>query len=176
MPSDARGYAIRKAGTNDAAALAAFAMRTFVDTFAPDNTAADMALYTATAFGEAVQRAELADARNTIYLATDRDGIAGYVMLRDGPAPDAGLAHEAMEINRLYVDVSRIGSGLGAALMQQSLSHAESVGADVIWLAVWEHNPRAIRFYRRWGFEQVGTQVFVLGTDHQTDLVMMRRV
>ncbi len=47
-------------------------------------------------------------------------------------------------------------------------------GARTLWLGVWEHNPRAIAFYRKCGFEDVGTQVFVLGADHQRDLVLAR--
>jgi len=43
-----------------------------------------------------------------------------------------------------------------------------------VWLGVWEHNPRAIAFYRKWGFEAVGEHVFVVGTDPQRDLVMTR--
>ena len=41
-----------------------------------------------------------------------------------------------------------------------------------IWLGVWDLNEAALRFYRRWGFQPVGTQPFILGSDHQTDLVL----
>ena len=46
---------------------------------------------------------------------------------------------------------------------------------DVVWLDVWEKNLRAIEFYRRWGFVEVGTQGFVLGSDVQHDLLMQKR-
>jgi ribosomal protein S18 acetylase RimI-like enzyme len=60
--------------------------------------------------------------------------------------------------------------------MQACLTEAESAGCDLIWLGVWEHNPRAIGFYRKWGFRQVGAQRFQLGAELQTDLVMARQV
>jgi hypothetical protein len=41
---------------------------------------------------------------------------------------------------------------------------------------VWERNPRAIRFYGKYGFRPVGDQTFVLGTDPQRDLVLERPV
>jgi hypothetical protein len=41
---------------------------------------------------------------------------------------------------------------------------------------VWERNARAIRFYEQWDFHPAGTQPFLLGTDLQTDLVMVRRI
>jgi ribosomal protein S18 acetylase RimI-like enzyme len=46
----------------------------------------------------------------------------------------------------------------------------------VIWLGTWDQNARGIRFYEKWGFEKVGTQTFLLGTDPQSDVVMARRV
>ena len=42
-----------------------------------------------------------------------------------------------------------------------------------MWLGVWERNERAKGFYRKCGFLDVGSQPFILGEDHQTDLVMV---
>jgi ribosomal protein S18 acetylase RimI-like enzyme len=56
--------------------------------------------------------------------------------------------------------------------MNASINEAKERGYDSIWLGVWEKNQRAIDFYRRWGFEEVGTHTFKLGTDPQNDFVM----
>ena len=45
-----------------------------------------------------------------------------------------------------------------------------------MYLGVWEHNPRAIAFYRKWSFEKVGQHSFMLGDDEQTDWLMRRAV
>lgn len=170
------GVSIRRADMTDAARLAMLARQTFVDTFGPDNTAADMASYTARAFGEDIQRAELSDSRIIVFVAEQNGEAVGYAMLHEGPAPDCVNAHDAIEIARLYSVHRLLGSGIGAALMQRCLDEAESRGKDVVWLGVWEHNARAIAFYRRWGFADAGTQPFVLGRDRQTDRVMFRGV
>lgn len=170
------GVSIRRADTSDAARLASLARATFVDTFGRDNTAADMALYTAHAFGEDIQRAELSDSRVIVLIAEQNGEAVGYAMLREGPAPDCVGARDAIEIARLYSVQRLIGSGIGAALMQRCLTEVESRGKDVVWLGVWEHNARAIAFYRRWGFVDAGTQQFVLGRDRQIDRVMFRGV
>jgi len=47
-------------------------------------------------------------------------------------------------------------------------------GSDVAWLGVWERNPKAIAFYRKFAFQEVGEHVFQLGNDAQRDLVMVR--
>jgi ribosomal protein S18 acetylase RimI-like enzyme len=60
--------------------------------------------------------------------------------------------------------------------MRAAAEHAGVAGARTLWLGVWERNPRAIAFYRKCGFTEVGTQTFVLGTDHQRDLVLERPI
>jgi ribosomal protein S18 acetylase RimI-like enzyme len=167
---------IRPATPADAGVLAALAAEAFTDTFGADNAPGDMAAYLATAFGESIQRAEIVDPRNTVLLAERGGDMIGYAMLREGDAPrDVGDA-DAIEIARLYSFTRWIGSGVGATLMQRCLDEAAARGRRTIWLGVWEHNARAIAFYRRWGFADMGSHPFQLGTDLQTDRVMARRV
>jgi ribosomal protein S18 acetylase RimI-like enzyme len=56
------------------------------------------------------------------------------------------------------------------------VARAEFNGAMALWLGVWEKNPRASAFYRKWGFEIVGAHTFRVGDDPQRDLVMYRDV
>jgi ribosomal protein S18 acetylase RimI-like enzyme len=53
---------------------------------------------------------------------------------------------------------------------------ARSRGAGTLWLGVWERNVRAQGFYRKAGFTVVGSQIFVLGSDAQRDLIMAKQV
>jgi ribosomal protein S18 acetylase RimI-like enzyme len=158
---------IRIATAADAALLAELSERTFRETFAADNTPENMAAYLASAFSESIQAAELAD-EATIFLIAEIEGApVGYAKLQlDGD--------DTIEINRLYAATERIGSGVGAALMQASLDEASRRGREKVWLAVWDQNQRARAFYQKWGFEQVGSKPFVLGDDVQTDLVLTR--
>jgi diamine N-acetyltransferase len=169
-----RAITFRRATIADAALLAALAAAGFSDTFAADNDPRDMEAYLAAAFGEATQRVELADPDVTVLLA-ERDGqVVGYAMLVEGVGPPCVGGGSALEIGRLYAAKRWIGTGVGAALMQRCLDEAVARGRDTIWLGVWEHNRRAIAFYERWGFTDVGSQPFVLGRDVQTDRVMKR--
>jgi diamine N-acetyltransferase len=56
--------------------------------------------------------------------------------------------------------------------MRSSISALEERGCDVAWLGVWEKNPRAIAFYRKLGFSEVGEHAFQLGTDSHRDVIM----
>ena len=46
------------------------------------------------------------------------------------------------------------------------------LGRETLWLGVWEHNARAIRFYEKCGFRDAGSHPFLLGNDLQTDRIM----
>ena len=165
---------IRQATADDAARFTAIAESTFVDTFGPDNTPADVALYCAQAFSTDIQRGELLEVHHTVLFAEKGDEVVGYAMLRVESAPACVSDPAAIEIVRLYAASHLIGMGIGRALMQRCLDLAAERGHRTVWLGVWERNARAIAFYENWGFIDVGTKAFVFGTDHQTDRVMMR--
>jgi GNAT superfamily N-acetyltransferase len=167
---------IRRATPADAPLLAAIGAAAFVDTFAADNRAEDMEAYLAEAFGERVQRAELTDPDCTVFFAELDGQTVGYTMLREGDVPECVGDAGAIEVARLYAMQRWIGTGVGAALMQRCLDEAAGRGRMTIWLGVWERNARAIAFYRRWQFADVGSQTFQLGSDLQTDRIMARRV
>jgi ribosomal protein S18 acetylase RimI-like enzyme len=56
--------------------------------------------------------------------------------------------------------------------MHAAAEEARVQGGETVWLGVWEHNPRAIAFYAKCGFADVGSHVFMIGTDAQTDRLM----
>ncbi|MFO1414190.1 MAG: GNAT family N-acetyltransferase [Burkholderiales bacterium] len=166
--------AIRRARRADASALAAVAEATFRATFATANTPADMERHCRATYGEAIQAAEIADPCRLTLLCEDAGRLVGYAQLRWGKAPACVVAQAPAEIQRLYVVAAAHGKGIAQQLMAACLAALAQRAADVAWLGVWERNPRAIAFYRKAGFREVGEHVFVLGTDAQRDVVMMR--
>ena len=46
------------------------------------------------------------------------------------------------------------------------------MGRSKLWLGVWEHNPRGIRFYEKCSFVDEGSHPFRIGSDVQTDRIM----
>lgn len=167
---------IRSAVPDDAATLATLGARTFAETFAEHNDPQDMARYLAIAYGEAIQRRELED-DNVRYLLLEEGGApAGYAMLRLRSPSPAVADGAPLEIKRFYLAREYHGLGLADALMAACERVAREQGSATIWLAVWERNARAMRFYARHGFREVGSQPFLLGGDLQRDLVMARPV
>ena len=167
---------IRRAGIADAALLAELGARTFVETFAADNRPEDIAAYLATAFGPEQQADELTDPHST-FLIAEVDGVAaGYAKIHPGRTPERVTGERPIELVRLYVSQVWLGRGVGAALMRDCLGEARRAGYQTLWLGVWERNNRALAFYRKWDFREVGKHIFQLGDDPQIDILMERPV
>ena len=165
---------VRRATPPDAALLADLAARTFYDTFAASNTPEDMEKFLTSTYSEEIQRHEIEDPSLTTLLAECDGTAAGFAQIRMGKAPDCVKGHAPIEIKRFYVEKSFHGRGVAQELMRAAEEVGLASGAKTIWLGVWEHNRRAIAFYRKFGFADVGAQVFMLGNDPQRDVVMAR--
>jgi ribosomal protein S18 acetylase RimI-like enzyme len=164
---------IRPASVTDAATLADLARRTFYDTFASTNDANDMALYLAKAYGVDQQTREIED-RDITTLLAERDGVAvGYAQVRSGHVPDCVTGPRPIELWRFYIDREWHGRGIAQPLMEAVRAEARRRGAQSLWLGVWERNDRARAFYAKFGFADVGSHIFLFGTDPQTDRVMV---
>jgi diamine N-acetyltransferase len=168
--------AIRLAGPDDAAAVAAFGERSFRETFGADNRPEDMDAYCAATYAVERQRRELTMPERVTLLAEMGGGLAAYSQLRDGPAPACVTGADPIELLRFYVDRRWHGQGVAGALMAETLARARALGRRTMYLAVWERNARAIAFYRKAGFREAGSQPFQLGKDVQTDQVMVRNL
>jgi diamine N-acetyltransferase len=173
--SSREDFAIRPATVSDAAMLSDFGAAMFEQAFGAVNTPEDMRDYLASAFFPEKQRAELADASRATFIAVEGGGAPiGYAMLRRDSTGPGVVAKSPGELQRIYADKRWHGQGVGDALLSRCVEQANAWNCDVLWLGVWQENPRAIAFYRRSGFVTVGVQTFTVGRDVQHDFVMAR--
>ncbi len=167
---------IRIATAADAEALTELALRIFYDSFAPMNSPENIEAYMSRNFTVEKLSAQLADPRVTFLIAEIETAPAAFAKLFDGAVPDGIKGSAPIEIERFYVDRQFHGAGVAHTLMQSCFDRARQSGYKTIYLGVWEHNHRAIAFYRKWGFEIVGSHPFQMGDETQNDFLMERRL
>jgi len=163
---------LRRAVTGDAPSLSVLAERTFRDAFGTRNSPENMDLHCARMFGSEIQQREIEDRGLITTIAEAEQRMIGFSQLMRSSAHASVVASRPAEIRRLYVVSEWHGRGVARLLMQDALDTATREGCDVLWLGVWEHNPKAMAFYKKFGLEIVGTNAFMLGQDRQRDLVM----
>ena len=161
---------------SDVPILRGIARDTFIETFSEANKAEDMDRYLAENFSEDQLTRELSNPNSFFYVAEVNGHIVGYLKLNTAHAQTEPQAANALEIERIYVLGSYHGHGVGQALYHHAMSVAQDRKASYVWLGVWEHNHRALRFYEKNGFTAFGTHIFQLGNDQQTDILMQKSV
>ena len=170
---DSSRICIRRGQTEDAAGLSLFGARTFEQTYGSENRPEDMAAHLSNAFGVAQQTAELTDP-GWVTLLAELDGeLLAFAQVRWKKPPACVDRENVVELHRFYVDRPAHGRGVAQRLMTEVFEAARELGGHHLWLSVWEKNPRAIAFYKKEGFADLGPTVFVVGGDRQTDRVLV---
>lgn len=163
---------IRYGVTGDAKMLSELGAKTFYETFAKDNTPENMEAYLKVAFSPEIQRRELSEPNHIFLVVESENNPIGFAQLIVDSKEVSLKGSKSLEVRRIYSLQEYIGKGVGKALMEAAIHEARQRGCDSIWLGVWEKNPRAIHFYQKWGFKEVGTHVFYVGEDAQRDFIM----
>ena len=167
---------VRPALPADAPSLAVLAERTFRNAFGARNSLENMDLHCAKVFGPEIQQREIIDRWLVTTIAETEGRMIGFSQLRPLQPHSSVVAERPAELNRIYVEAEWQGRGVARDLMQHALDSAAHAGCDYLWLGVWEHNPKAMAFYRKFGLEVVGTHAFMLGQDRQRDVIMAVKV
>jgi ribosomal protein S18 acetylase RimI-like enzyme len=165
---------IRRAGLDDAPALATLGARTFIESFGQLYSAEDLQAFLEESHTAAAYERLLADPRYALWLA-EADGRAiGYAMAGPCGLPHAEVAPGDGELKRLYLLASAQGGGIGAGLFGQALEWLERDGPRTLWISVWSENYGAQRFYARYGFEHVGEYAFIVGQQRDREFIFRR--
>jgi ribosomal protein S18 acetylase RimI-like enzyme len=156
----------------DVKTLGDISKKTFYDTFFEHNTAEDMQLFLDTTFNLESLQQELSDKSNKFFFAKSDGEIAGYLKLSDNKKPAALENINALEISRIYCLTEKLGQGIGKTLLTFAIELAKNSNKETVWLGVWEHNQKAIGFYKSFGFQKFSEHIFMVGADAQTDWLM----
>lgn len=158
----------------DALMLSRFMAHAFEAAFGALNDPARLAAFLAETYTVPRQTAELEDPAMATLIAEVDGQLAGFAQVRrSGYLPPSVTGPDPIELQRFYVDPARIGGGIARPLMDRAKAEAVARGGRTFWLGVWNINARAIAFYRKAGFREVGSHDFDVGGEIQTDLVMV---
>ncbi|MDQ3799535.1 MAG: GNAT family N-acetyltransferase [Acidobacteriota bacterium] len=163
---------IRRAETKDAVLLAALGATTNYETYFETDEPEDLANYIADFFNPQAMKIELEDRNNSFFIAEINGKAVGYAKLRAGQPAECVKGENTIELHRIYVLEKMTRHGIGRILLQRCLDEAKAGGFDTLWLAVFELNPRAVEFYKKFGFERAGDTGFYYGEKRFNCFVM----
>ncbi len=149
----------------EATAIAALGRDTFVERFGDLYTPDDLAAFIADAYAPARAAAELADPKFRFRVAEDDGRMVGLCKIGFAVTLDYDPGdRRVVELKQLYIFASHQGQGVAQALMDWTIAEARAVDADEIVLSVYSDNPRAQRFYQKYGFAWLADTYFMVGS------------
>jgi diamine N-acetyltransferase len=167
---------IVKATTDEVSAIQSISRATFYEAFELQNNPEDFKIFTDKAFALDKLTKEVHNPSSQFYFAKDADKVVGYLKVNLDDAQTEPEGNDALEIERIYVYQAYQGKSIGKSFLEQAYEIAKSQHKKYVWLGVWEHNVKAIAFYKSQGFEIFGSHEFVIGSDIQTDWMMKKEV
>lgn len=162
--------------TKDVALLSEISEKTCRDTFSQFNSTEDMDKFVAAAYAPQKLEKEISNSASLFFFAVDDGKVVGYIKLNFAPVQTELQDDKSIELERIYLLKDGQGKGHGKLLLEKAISIACKYGKEYIWLGVWEHNQKALAFYKRNGFYRFGRHPFVFGDDVQTDLLMRKDI
>jgi ribosomal protein S18 acetylase RimI-like enzyme len=164
----------RKAGVDDADALALLGSATFLATFAFDHPGQPLIEHLRTEHSPEYYANALAQPGVDIMIGeTPLGAPVGYAMITPPSHPDLQQDGD-IELKRIYLLGPWQGGGNGRQLLEQAFAIAAERGAKRMLLAVYENNEKAVAFYERAGFVAIGNTVFMVGDVPFRDMVYAR--
>ena len=158
---------VREADGEDAGRLALVSDATFLETFAGMISGDALVTHCQRRHAPDYLR-QLLEGGARAWLAELDGAPIGYALLT---APELDAAREGdIELKKIYVLSRFPGSGLAARLLDAALAGA--AGHARLLLGVKNDNHRAIGFYTKQGFRQIGTRRFDVGGTLYDDVVL----
>ena len=162
---------IRKADARDASVLAAVGMEVWLTTYLREGVTPLFADYALAEFTTQTSLEAMADPNRAIWVSECASGIDGYVMVSSNAKPPVD-ACSSLEIMTLYVRPNQQALGRGKLLLKRALDHFTANGGESAWLKVNAENSRAIAFYHRLHFRNVGSTWFEISDQAFENFVM----
>lgn len=161
---------------NDIESLMKTGEQTFRETFENENTEEDMNNYCKENFNYDKISEEINNKNSKYFVAEVEIGntkkVAGYMKVNFFGSQTEENYENSLELQRIYVLKAYKNQGIGKTFMENAIKLAKENNLEYVWLGVWEHNYKAIEFYKNKGFEKFGEHIFILGDDKQIDYLM----
>ena len=167
---------LRAACATDASCLGVLATQVWLDTYATDGIRETIAGEVLHAFSPQAIGALIAEPAVTFVLAENNAHLIGFAQWTMGARHALVNGVNPAELDRLYVQERATGRGVGTVLLESAERTARSQGIDTLWLQAWVHNDRALHFYTRHAYVDLGSSEFWMGPEVHENRVLAKQL
>lgn len=157
---------IKKSTINDARIISLLGRNTFNEAFGhlfrDEN---DILAYLDKTFSVSKIISSLQKEENVFWVAFWNNHPVGYAKLKLNSTSEFINSKNTCQLQKIYVLKDFLSMKIGLKLQNTLLKEARRRRFKLVWLSVWEGNGRAIRFYEKNNFKQVGNHNFDIGKE-----------
>jgi len=155
--------------------LSDFGSKSFIYAYQCTLPQEELKKYINVAFSESTILEEVNGSLATYFVCLDpKQRPCGYAKLIKSAPPKCINSNSGIELQRLYIDSDYRGQGIGKSLELHAESYVRNRDKTDIWLRVWEGNVVAQEIYSRWGYTIVGNELYQVGKDQRTVMLMRK--
>lgn len=164
---------IRAVSPLDLGELCRLSKSTFIASHGHSAVEKDINIYIRYAYSVKKLEKELNDPNSIFHFIRFQNEIAGYSKLSLNTTYP--LINEApiAKLDRIYIDKKFLDRKLGQPLFDFNLKLAQQNNQKGVWLYTWVENHRAIKFYKKNGFEIIDEKDFKISNRHSNPNYIM---
>jgi ribosomal protein S18 acetylase RimI-like enzyme len=151
----------RPATVDDALCVSVLASQVFVTTYATLGIREAIARHVTEELSVPAIAALIASSDQRFIVAEIAKHLVGFVQLKLRTEHHAVSSPNSAEVVRLYVLERFASNGVGTSLLTRAEALAVAQGAQHVWLTAWVGNTRALAFYLRRGYTELGPATYV---------------
>ena len=164
----------RPALAADALCIGVLGTQVFLDTYATGGIRPSLARETLAQMSTATVSALLTSPRYRFIVVERDDHMIAFAQLTVDSTQKLLPTRPAAELNRLYVQEPFTGTGVGSALLAQAEALARAEGARALWLNAWIGNHRALAFYERRAYRDIGASIYAFENEEHENRVFAK--
>ena len=103
---------------------------------------------------------------NIFWIAFANRLPVGYAKLKLNSQSEFVESQAVCQLQKIYVLKDFLSMKIGLGLQDALLKKAKELNFDNVWLSVLDSNERAINFYKKAGFEEIGNHDFQIGKEN----------
>lgn len=168
---------IKLAKEADAEVLALLGRITYVEShghFIDDKN--DLAKYLDENFSVSNMRLKIKDPQNRFYIVYAEDLPVGYAKIILNAKHESVASQHSCRLQRIFILNDFIPLKVGQQLLTFVEEEARKLRSDTMWLSVYIKNHRAIRFYEKNEFKNVGELNFLVNGTSYENIVFAKRI
>lgn len=167
----------RQANKNDAKFIALLGRVTFTETFGHlFRDKRDLLNYYDSTFSVEKIEKSIEKSSNIFWITFVNRLPVGYAKLKLNSKSEFIDSENTCQLQKIYVLKDFLSMKIGFELQNLLIKKAKELRFEKIWLSVLDSNERAINFYRKIGFENIGNHDFQIGKENFEFIAMCKKL